>query len=104
MKKTLLLSIAAVALMSATQANAEFRKWDFTKWSTATINNLQAGAFANAGNINPESGWSDVEKTTGTEPTELSAGNCFWEVTAQGKAEGATLTANGADYSKPEPF
>ena len=95
MKKTLLLTIAAVALMSATQANAEYRKWDFTNWSTATVNNLQAGAFANCGTINPESGWSDVEKTNGTAPTELSAGNCFWEVTAQGSAAGSTLTANG---------
>ncbi len=94
MKKTLLLSIAAVALMSATQANAEFRKWDFTKWSTATINNLQAGAFAVTNTNNPGSGWSDVEKADGTAPTELSAGNCFWEVKAQGSASGATLTAN----------
>ena len=95
MKKTLLLSIAAVALMSATQANAEYRRWDFTNWSTTTVNNLQAGAFANCGTINPESGWSDVEKSNGTAPTELSAGNCFWEVTAQGSAAGSTLTANG---------
>lgn len=102
MKKTLLLTIAAVALMSATEANAEFRKWDFTKWSTATINNLQAGAFANAGTINPESGWSDVEKTTGTAPTDLSAGNCFWESTAQGNAAGVTLTANGETIAELE--
>ena len=102
MKKTLLLTIAAVALMSATEANAEFRKWDFTKWSTATINNLQAGAFANANSITPESGWSDVEKTTGTAPTELSAGNCFWESTAQGNAAGVTLTANGETIAELE--
>ena len=102
MKKTLLLSIAAVALMSATQANAEFRKWDFTKWSTATINNLQAGAFANANSITPESGWSDVEKTSATAPTELSAGNCFWESTAQGNAAGVTLTANGETIAELE--
>ena len=102
MKKTLLLTIAAVALMSATEANAEFRKWDFTKWSTATINNLQAGAFANAGTINPETGWSDVEKTTGTAPTDLSAGNCFWESTAQGNAAGVTLTANGETIAELE--
>ena len=102
MKKTLLLTIAAVALMSATEANAEFRKWDFTKWSTATINNLQAGAFANANSITPESGWSDVEKTTGTAPTDLSAGNCFWESTAQGNAAGVTLTANGETIAELE--
>ena len=102
MKKTLLLSIAAVALMSATQANAEFRKWDFTKWSTATINNLQAGAFANANSITPESGWSDVEKTSATAPTDLSAGNCFWESTAQGNAAGVTLTANGETIAELE--
>ena len=102
MKKTLLLTIAAVALMSATEANAEFRKWDFTKWSTATINNLQAGAFANANSITPESGWSDVEKTSATAPTDLSAGNCFWESTAQGNAAGVTLTANGETIAELE--
>ena len=102
MKKTLLLTIAAVALMSATEANAEFRKWDFTKWSTATIDNLQKGAFANAGTINPETGWSDVEKTSATAPTDLSAGNCFWEVTAQGSAAGSTLTAAGETIAELE--
>lgn len=102
MKKTLLLTIAAVALMSATEANAEFRKWDFTKWSSATIDNLQKGAFANANSITPESGWSDVEKTSATAPTDLSAGNCFWESTAQGNAAGVTLTAAGETIAELE--
>ncbi len=102
MKKTLLLSLAAVALMSATEANAEFRKWDFTNWSTATVNNLQAGAFANANSITPEAGWSDVEKSSGTAPTDLSAGNCFWESTAHGSASGVTLTANGETITELE--
>lgn len=102
MKKTLLLSLAAVAMMSATQANAEFRKWDFTNWSTATVNNLQAGAFANSNSITPESGWSDVEKSSGTAPTDLSAGNCFWESTAQGNASGVALTANGEAIAELE--
>ncbi len=70
--------------MQSLPSNAENRKWDFTNWSQATVTNLKAGAD-----------WSDIEKANGTEPTELSKDNCFWEVGAAGTADGTSLTANG---------
>ena len=81
-------------LAMAVTANAQetYRKsWDFTKWSARTVENLKAESAKG-----PTTGaWSDVEKSSATEPTELSKDNCFWEVTAQGNSDGATLMANG---------
>lgn len=89
MKKALLFSLlAATAIVGV---DAQGRKWDFRNWSAATVNNLKAG-----------SDWSDIEKATATEPTELSKENCFWEVTASGTAEGTTLTANGQTIAELE--
>ena len=81
-------------LMLAITANAQetYRKsWDFTKWSAKTVENLKAESAKG-----PTTGaWSDVEKSSATEPTELSKDNCFWEVKAQGNAsEGTTVMAN----------
>ncbi len=98
MKKTLLFTASALLLCSSLQA----RQWDFTNWSSATYSNLMAGAFENCNNINPASGWSDVEKKDGTAPTAESKANCFWEVTQQGTAEGATLVANGETIAELE--
>ena len=98
MKKTLLFTVSALLLCGSLQA----RKWDFTNWSSTTYSNLMAGAFENCNNINPASGWSDVEKKDGTAPTAESKANCFWEVTQQGTAEGATLVANGETIAELE--
>ena len=84
MKKSfLLLSLLMLALSVSAQ---QYRKsWDFTKWSAETVADLMAG-----------SDWSDIEKASGTAPTDLSKDNCFWEVTAMGNASGeVNLTANG---------
>ena len=62
------------------------RKWDFTKWSDATVANLKADAAQGT-----DSGWSDDEKNDGN--TELTAGNCFWAITTP-NANGELL-ANG---------
>ena len=43
--------------------------WDFTKWSSSTVDNLKA-----------DENWSDIEKKDASEPTELSKDNCFWQV------------------------
>ena len=94
MKK--IISILALALIVMT-ANAETRKWDFTNWSAATIANLAAGA----GQVSPSSNWSDIEKSSGTAPTDLSKENCYWEVSAQGNAtSGTTIQANGQDIAE----
>ena len=56
------------------------RKWDFTKWSDATVANLKADAAASK-----LEGWSDVEKQADAEadgePTATSKDNCFWAIT-----------------------
>ena len=89
-------------VMLALSANAQetYRKsWDFTKWSAKTVENLKAESAKG-----PSTGaWSDVEKTSATEPTEKSKDNCFWEVTAQGDASvGTTIMANGEAISELE--
>ena len=71
-----LFTLLLVTVLTVTARSV--RRWDFTQWSAATVENLKADA----------AGWSDIEKANATEPTELSAGNCFWEVTAQGMTEG----------------
>ena len=67
-------------------------KWDFTKWSDATVAALKADAAASK-----TEGWSDVEKKADAEadgaPTDLSKENCFW-FTGTSNADG-TLSANG---------
>lgn len=71
--------------------------WDFTNWSTETIDNLKADAAASK-----TEGWSDVEKKAtaeaGGEPTALSKDNCFWLTDAQG----GELTANGSVIAELE--
>ena len=66
-----------LVLMVALAVNAQNRKWDFTKWSEATVTNLKADAA-----LSKTEGWSDVEKKAdaeaGADPTELSKDNCFW--------------------------
>ena len=89
-KLTICMLLLAAAISSATAGNV--RRWDFTKWSETTIANLKADG----------AGWSDIEKAADTEPTQLSAGNCYWEVTANGTADGVTLTANGQPIAELE--
>lgn len=92
MKKIVTLAMLALTTLTASAQETTYRKsWDFTKWSATTVANLKAESAKG-----PTTGaWSDVEKSSATEPTELSKDNCFWEVTAQGNAtEGATLMAN----------
>ncbi|MGN0220832.1 MAG: hypothetical protein ACI4BA_01745, partial [Prevotella sp.] len=82
-KSFLLLSLLLMTMVVNAQ---QYRKsWNFTKWSAETVADLMAGTD-----------WSDIEKATSTEPTDLSKNNCFWEVTAMGNASGEVeLTANG---------
>lgn len=98
MKKTFNLMMVALFLLAGVSNAQNYRKWDFTNWSATTVANLlteaQKGVSGGA--------WSDIEKATATEPTELSKDKCFWEVTAQGSADGATLTANGQPIAELE--
>jgi len=54
--------MAVFGLMSSMDANAEYRKWDFTNWSNATVSALENDAL-----------WTNDEKGNGT----LYAG-CYW--------------------------
>ena len=98
MKKIFTLTLSLVLALSANAQETYRKSWDFTKWSAHTVENLKAESAKG-----PTTGaWSDVEKSSATEPTELSKDNCFWEVTAQGNADGATLQANGENISELE--
>ncbi len=91
MKKifTLIAFVMAITITADAQKAKKF--WDFRNWSSETVENLKADA-----------GWSDIEKATATEPTEISKDNCFWEVGAAGTAEGSTITANGTPIKELE--
>ena len=87
-----------ISVTSGEEPVSNARVWDFTNWSSATIDNLLADAAADI-----FTGWSDVEKDpSGTDkngnpnpqvPTETSKDNCFW-YQASTNADG-TLSANG---------
>lgn len=103
MKKFLTLALIAASILTA---NAESRKWDFTNWSAATIANLNKGLSANFGSdkeaLTPACGWSDIEKSNGTQAAAVG-GKTFWEVKAQGDAaKGAQLCADGQPIQELE--
>jgi len=100
MKKSITLILMSFLLTLG--ANAQnYRKWDFSNWSAATIANLLADAAASS-----TEGWSDIEKAAdagaGKVAPEATAGKCFWEATNQATDEGATLVANGEVISELE--
>ena len=84
MKKTitlLLLALLTIAMESSAQG---FRRWDFTKWSQQTIDNLIADDEQG-----DDIGWSDVEYLNNPAPVDH---RCFWY---QDGANYGTLKANG---------
>ena len=98
MRKIFTLTLLLALCMSASAQETYRKSWDFTKWSSRTVENLKAESAKG-----PSTGaWSDVEKKDATQPTEASKDNCFWEVTHQGTAEGATLQANGEPIAELE--
>ena len=46
----------SVVCRSNEQVDGELRRWDFSKWSQQTVDNLKADAA-----LGDETGWSDVE-------------------------------------------
>lgn len=88
MKKLLSLT---VMLALALFANAENRKWDFTSWSQATIDNLAADMAANSG-----ANWSDTEKAGGTSTNAA----CYWWVPAG--VSSMVTTTGGVENAIPE--
>jgi len=67
----------------------QIKRWDFTAWSTATVDNLKAEAALGAS----AGAWSDMEKADGSAVTnDIAKDNCFWQVTAGSDS----LKANGS--------
>lgn len=92
MKRIFTLSL--LALFVALGANAQAKKsWDFTKWSSTTLSNLEADAAA--GGLN-SSTWTDLEKANGT-ATENDH-NAYW----LNNATAGAFTANGAPIPELE--
>lgn len=84
----LLLSVCCICLQATN------RKWDFTKWSEATINKLAADVTSNT-----DTHWSDIEKANGTD-ADRQTGKCYWWT----KSGATTLTTivNGTEETIPE--
>lgn len=93
MKKLFTMTMLALCGF-ATSADAQnYRKWDFTNWSSQTIANLAAEAEAGVTGGN----WSDTEKANGDNP---QVGNCYWSY-ADNVIDGQ-LTANGTVIAETE--
>ena len=94
MKKIFTLGVMAVLAIGTACAQG-YRQWDFTRWSTQTVENLKADAAASS-----VTGWSDIEKKAdageGKVAPEATAGKCFWLTDPNGGA----LTANGVTISE----
>ena len=89
MKKLFMLT--ALFAMTLT-ANADNRTWDFTNWSSETLQNLAADAKDNGGTR-----WTTIEKANGNGETN---GNCYWYVPEE-ETELSTV-ANGQTTTIPE--
>ena len=94
MKKLFTMTMLAL-LGYASSADAQnYRKWDFTNWSAATIANLATEAETGVTGGN----WSDTEKANGDNP---QPGNCYWSY-ANNVSEDGYLTANGVVIAETE--
>lgn len=92
--KALSAAVLAMAFTASATAQDYRKSWDFTKWSSTTVANLKA-ANAKGGNAETRE-WSDVEKSGGSTPTDISKDNCFWEWLTHGStSEDVSITANG---------
>lgn len=95
MKRFFTLSVVAL-LLSMFGADAQnYRKWDFTSWSSTTIANLQAEDAA--GGVSG-AGWSSTEKADGTNP---QPNKCYWSYKEANVVNGA-LSANGASIAETD--
>ena len=73
-------------LVFSLATSMEARLWNFSSWSDATWEALKASAAKSMAD-----GWSDVEKTSGTAPTEQSKDNCFWQASIDTDDDGNVL-------------
>lgn len=93
MKRIFTLSL--LALFVALGANAQAKKsWDFTKWSSTTLSNLEADAAAGG---RASATWTSLEKATDGTSTE-NDNNAYW----LNNATAGAFTANGAPIPELE--
>jgi len=84
MKRTFTLVLLALLTFAMESSAQGYRRWDFTKWSQRTIDNLIADDEQG-----DDIGWSDVEYLNNPAPVDHK---CFWY---QDASNYGTLKANG---------
>lgn len=93
-------ALTMVALMAvATDGDAQsYRRWDFTSWSTQTVENL----LAEANRERPAPGWSDIEARgndgVGAVAPAATDDKCFW----LDEAQTGNVAANGQVIAEME--
>ncbi len=101
MRKSFTLLMFALFAVVATADAQNYRKWDFTNWSAATVANLKADAAASS-----TVGWSDIEKAAdageGKVAPETTADKCFWSASTATITGDGTLQANGVTIAETE--
>lgn len=92
MKKAFYLALA-ILLAFETASAQNYRRWDFTKWSQQTIDNLKIEAAKER----PAEGWSDIEAAkndvAGAVAPDATKEKCFWYASS----EFGALKANGQE-------
>ena len=86
--KTFLNAGGEANITNSGMATVTHKVWDFTNWSTATIDNLTADAATSA-----SKGWSDIEKAANVNDPTKAVEGYFWSVA--NATVGGELTANG---------
>lgn len=94
MKKILMLTMFALLALSGVVNAQDYRKWNFTNWSSQTIADLQEEAAKGITGNN----WSDIEAANGSTPGN---GVCFWSY-ADNVSERGYLMANGRVIAETE--
>ncbi|MGN0222023.1 MAG: hypothetical protein ACI4BA_07890 [Prevotella sp.] len=99
MKKIYVTFLSLCLMMVALAANAAVRTWDFTKWSDATIANLQAEAaqYGVDGDYPATTLWRSYEKADGSNP---QTDKCYWYGTTIEAGVTANMTANGVEIEE----
>ena len=92
MKRLIYLTLTMLFVFEVASAQS-YRRWDFTKWSQQTIDNLKAEAAKER----PAEGWSDIEAAksdvAGAVAPDATKEKCFWYASS----EFGALKANGED-------
>lgn len=97
MKKSIYLTMLLLLAVTMVADAQGYRRWDFTKWSQQTIDNLIAESEIVKSERNYVDGWSDVEYTNN--PGNAVGNKCFW---LQDSENYGTLKANGQVISELE--